>query len=133
MIRCYIFTTGFCHFQTFYERPDGSALLHIVPQCPRNFHLGYVIKKGWPHKTKFVRVLEQFYEGGILQVWYAHVEHSMILSRRRDQKFHRNIAIKFEDLRILFLVWLIGLLLAALVFLVELHLLYCKPKKGILP
>lgn len=68
---------------------------------------------------KFVRVLEQFHEGGILQVWYEHVEYSLILLRRRELASNRNIAIKFSDLRILFLLWSVGISLATIVFVAE--------------
>lgn len=51
--------------QTQYERPDGTALVHVVSQCPRNYHLGYILKKGSPYKARFNRILLNFFEAGM--------------------------------------------------------------------
>lgn len=52
--------------QTQYERADGTALVHIIPECPRNYHLGYIIKKGSPYQAGFIRILTCYFEAGML-------------------------------------------------------------------
>lgn len=52
--------------QTVYERHDGTTMVHIVKECPRDFHLGYIAKKGSPYRARFNRALQKFFESGNL-------------------------------------------------------------------
>lgn len=51
-------------FQTQYLRADGTGLVHIVRECPRNYHLAYIVRKGSPYQPIFNRMLLKFFESG---------------------------------------------------------------------
>lgn len=44
--------------------PDGSVLLHAVPECPRSYYLSYITKRGWPLLPSFSAKIQRFFEGG---------------------------------------------------------------------
>lgn len=52
------------HFQTTYQRPDGSAFVHVINECPRHYFLAYIVKKGWPFLSCFNYMLIKFSEAG---------------------------------------------------------------------
>lgn len=51
-------------FKTKYRNPDGTMMLHIVDECPRDYHVGFLVKKGWPFRNKFNRILLILFEAG---------------------------------------------------------------------
>lgn len=51
-------------FQTTFQRPDGSAFVHVVEECPRHYFLAYIVKKGWPLLPRFNYILSKFSEAG---------------------------------------------------------------------
>lgn len=50
--------------QTTYQRPDGSAYVHVVEECPRHYFLAYIVKKGWPLLPRVNHILSKFSEAG---------------------------------------------------------------------
>lgn len=39
-------------------------MLYIVDECPRDYHIGFLVKKGWPFRTRFNRILMILFEAG---------------------------------------------------------------------
>lgn len=62
-------------FQTTYERPDGTRFLHIVKECPRDYHLAFILKKGSPFQPLMNDVLRTFLEAGKFVFVYSIILH----------------------------------------------------------
>lgn len=50
-------------------------------------------------------------------MWYEHVEYSLIVSRRNATQPNNDITL--HDMKIPFVIWLIGLMIASVVFCLE--------------
>ncbi|XP_037031264.1 uncharacterized protein LOC119070856 [Bradysia coprophila] len=50
--------------ETTYEDGNGKSSLHVVKECPRDYHLGYIVRKGWPFFARFKDTLLRFFESG---------------------------------------------------------------------
>lgn len=48
----------------FKHAADGSPKLHLVKECPREYHLAYIVKKGWPLLPRFSKIINRFFEAG---------------------------------------------------------------------
>lgn len=51
-------------FQTQFEMPDGSVLLHVIRDCPRSYYMSFIVKKGWPLLPAFSNRVCNLFEGG---------------------------------------------------------------------
>lgn len=54
--------------QTSYENADGRSSLHVVKECPRDYHLGYIVRKGWPFLSRFKNTLLRLFEAGTVDL-----------------------------------------------------------------
>lgn len=98
--------------------PDNiRSTVHVVKECPRNYHLAFILKKDSPFSGTLVHNLRVFYESGLLKRWYSHMERALI-NQNRWPPHHIPHASSFrmKDLQIAFYVWLAGCTLAALAF-----------------
>lgn len=48
--------------------PDGSPLVHIVDECPRDYYVSYITRKDWPLLPSFNRKLMLFTEAGKIKI-----------------------------------------------------------------
>lgn len=47
-----------------YLLPDGSPAFHVVPECPRTYHMSYIVPKGWVFSSIFNKILSYLREAG---------------------------------------------------------------------
>ncbi|XP_037912067.1 uncharacterized protein LOC119652196 [Hermetia illucens] len=117
---------------TTFELADGSALLHVIEECPRSYHLAFIVRKGWPFLTRFNEIVMRFSEAGFLFLWYEQAETAIILSERikrlKDLKDTLQ-AFSLEDMQTAFYILLIGLIFCTIIFFFELWL--GRRKEGI--
>lgn len=51
--------------QNKYENTDGSAMLHVIKECPRSYYMSFIVKKGSPLLPTFSNFIRSLFEGGI--------------------------------------------------------------------
>lgn len=54
---------------TNYTDSNGSPLLHIVPDCPKNMFLGFIVQTGSPYLRSINYILAVFKESGLVNKW----------------------------------------------------------------
>lgn len=134
-IRCHVYgriTNFLASFQTQYELPDGSVLLHVIKDCPRAYYMSYIVKKGWPLLPAFSNKIRQLFESGLLDQWYESVENAIISHKR----FHRRSkpitiqAFTLVDMQTAFYILCFGLLGCCIVFVIELYCSHRSKRKA---
>lgn len=50
--------------QNKYEESDGSALLHVIKECPRSYYMAFIIKRGSSLVKPFNNFIRRLFEAG---------------------------------------------------------------------
>lgn len=101
---------------------NGRSIFHTVSECPVPCSIVYGLRYGSPYLPRINYILNHLNQAGILQYWSKIEELSMsknldkllFSANNKDRK-----ALGMQNLREVFYVWLFGLFLSCLVFLVE--------------
>lgn len=111
---------------TSYVKGD-RILLHIVEECPRSYHIAYLVPKKSPYLASFNDIINYFVEAGITKSWFIHSNPHIPLSYYRTSVYQTNV-FTVENLIIAFLILLFGLVFSSLIFLCELITRICINK-----
>jgi hypothetical protein len=111
-----------------YRANDGSLLLHVVRECPRNYLLGYVVPRGSPYLPYFNQGIARLVEAGIVQHWKKITPPS---TERHDEFDTTNLieiaevnnenpkVFSLKDLQLAFYILVVGLSVSIVIFLLE--------------
>ncbi|XP_059620702.1 uncharacterized protein LOC132264493 [Phlebotomus argentipes] len=73
-----------------YLKPDGNPAFHVVPECPRNYHMAYIVRKGWAFSTLINNVISRFRESGECNFHYINrIKWAELASGRSIQTTYR--------------------------------------------
>lgn len=98
-----------------------QILLHIVEECPRSYHIAYLMPKKSPYVASFNDVINYFVEAGITESWFIHAKPHRPLSDYHNKSLQQtNVVFTVENLIIAFIILIFGLAFSSLVFIGEL-------------
>lgn len=110
--------------KTDYTSHDGFEMLHILRECPRSYHMSYIVSKGSPYLRVFNHVIVRFKEAGLIKKWSVDTVDAYITESRRGRESGSGKMKVFTlyDIQTAFYLLIIGLLMSSVVFLVEICL-----------
>ncbi|XP_026811272.1 uncharacterized protein LOC113552623 [Rhopalosiphum maidis] len=98
---------------------NNEVLLHIVDECPRSFHIVYLVRKDVPFIQVVDRIITTFVESGIVNSWFVHAKPFRPISDYHHRKDPHKV-FTFKNVVIAFMCLTIGLTASAIVFVAEL-------------
>ncbi|XP_072932992.1 uncharacterized protein [Epargyreus clarus] len=101
---------------------DGRPLFHTVEECPVPCSIVYGLRYGSPYLTRINNLLHHLNQGGILQYWSQSDEFTLYKGHKKaiyngDNKERKPLNTK--NLKEMFIVMMIGVLIATSSFIVE--------------
>ncbi|KAF7283854.1 hypothetical protein GWI33_022888 [Rhynchophorus ferrugineus] len=108
---------------TDFTSADGTPQLHIVPECPSSFYMGYILPRGSPYLPTVNVVLQRFLEGGLILKWYSDFQCGFVIQariRRERRSRKKFVPFNLEDMQSAFFILVIGYVLSLCVFITEL-------------
>lgn len=98
---------------------NNEVLLHIVDECPRSFHIVYLVRRDVPFMKDIDRIITIFVESGIVNSWFMHAKPFRPISDYHHGKDPHKV-FTMKNVVIAFLCLAIGLTASAVVFIAEL-------------
>lgn len=98
---------------------NNQILLHIVEECPRSYHIAYLVPKMSPYIAVFNDVINYFIEAGITNSWFIHAKPFRSLTDYHTSLKQTQVVFTFENVRIAFMILVSGLVLSCFVFVGE--------------
>lgn len=103
----------------------------MVQECISSYHVAFLVRRGWPYTSLFNQKIQRLVEAGFVSFWKESSRYSLDLIS--TTKLHKT-GIKVRDVQLTvancyvwFLIALVGLFFAAIVFVCE--VLYSRRKK----
>ncbi|EDV91498.1 uncharacterized protein LOC6568418 [Drosophila grimshawi] len=100
--------------------------VHKIPQCPKTYHIGYVLPKPSPYLDGINTVLLRILAGGLLDHWISEMKERAKWSIHQYPEYLAELdmtkwkVLTLKDVQLAFYALTIGCLLASLVWLLEL-------------
>lgn len=98
---------------------NNEVPLHIVDECPRSFHIVYLVHRGVPFMNVINRIITTFVETGIVDSWFMHAKPFRPISDYHHPKDTYTV-FTMKNVVIAFLCLAIGLAASAAAFVAEL-------------
>jgi hypothetical protein len=110
-----------------YRANDGSLLLHVVRECPRNYLLGYVVPRGSPYLPYFNQGIARLVEAGIVEHWKKitppsterHEFDTTNSTEIAEVNTENPKVFSLKDLQLAFYILVVGLSVSTVIFLLE--------------
>lgn len=104
---------------------DGQPKLHVVNECPRSYHLAYIVYKDFPLLFHLNRYFQRTVEAGLNDKWYYDTEFAMLLKNRQlEEAGETTKKLTILDVQTSFWFLVISLVMSVLVFFVEIFVFY---------
>lgn len=104
----------------YYTNRFGEDELHLVDECPRSYHLSYIVYKGYPFLKQINQFIERVFGAGLSTQWYHWTEFSILLKDRINRMDgEKDKKLTFLDVQGSFLFLVIGVVLSTCVFACE--------------
>lgn len=99
----------------------GEPLLHIVEDCPRSYHLAYIVYKGFPLLKYINDFLVRCVEAGLINKWYYFTDFSILLPLRLQSEGQDHLERKLTilDVQTSFVILIMGIAISLIIFLAE--------------
>lgn len=98
---------------------NNQAQLHIVEECPRSYHIAYLVPKKSPYLAIFNDIINYFVEAGITSSWFIHSKPFRPLSDYHQSAKQAHVVFTVENVIIAFIILIVGLTLSCFVFIIE--------------
>lgn len=111
--------------------------VHKIPQCPKTYHIGFVLPRPSPYLEGMNIVLLRLLAGGVMDFWISQVKEQATLSIHKypDYLAELNVGqwkvLRLSDVQLAFYALVIGCLLASLVALLEFYWFHASWKRGL--
>lgn len=107
-----------------YVTHDGTPLLHMVPECPKELNLAYIVPKGSPFLPAINHILSKFLESGLTLKWYEDVLDAIRLNAHWNVHGNQQSrkALNLTDLQAISWILIWGFGFALLAFLLEIFI-----------
>lgn len=96
---------------------NGRSLFHVMPDCPVPCPIVYGLRYGSPYLMRINYILDHLNQASILDYWSETEEYS--LQRKIQTNYKEKKALDISTLQEVFYVWLIGLMISAFAFFLE--------------
>jgi hypothetical protein len=108
--------------KTKFQTPEGQLLMHVVDECPRAYHLAYIMHKDSHLLPQFDMALLKFAQAGLINKWYEDIEYAIITHHiYRDLVYEDGFKVfSVTDVQISFFILIIGHIVSSIVFVIEL-------------
>ncbi|XP_050432535.1 uncharacterized protein LOC126840684 [Adelges cooleyi] len=97
---------------------NNEALLYIVDECPRSFHIAYLIRRQAAYRPAIDRMITKFVESGIVNSWFMHAKAFQPILEYH-QRMDTQKVFTMDNVIIAFHCLLVGLTASAIAFVVE--------------
>lgn len=97
---------------------NNEVLLHIVDDCPRSFHIVYLVRRDVPFMDAINRIIVIFVESGIVNSWFMHAKPFRPISDYHHRKDSHKV-FTMKNVVIAFLCLMIGVIAGGVVFIAE--------------
>ncbi|KAM7361196.1 ionotropic receptor 100a isoform 2-T2 [Cochliomyia hominivorax] len=99
--------------------------IHIIPECPKVYHIAYLFTKDSPYEETFNIALLQLLAGGLIEQWIAERRHEVLCQIHNFEDYiaessYQWKAFDINDLQLSFYVIIMGNICAVLLFFIEL-------------
>lgn len=104
--------------------PDGTALMHMVDECPGYYYLAYILPKHTPYLQVFNSFFRKVIECGLTEKWFwDSIDIKTKLTYRKSQLKPKTLKLfSLSDLQLAFYILATGLMLSSLVFGAEISI-----------
>ncbi|XP_065354468.1 uncharacterized protein Ir100a [Calliphora vicina] len=104
--------------------------IHIIPECPKTYHIAYLYTKNSPYEETFNVALLQFLAAGLIEQWIDESRHEALCQIHNFDDYiaessYQWKAFQINDLQLAFYVLIFGNICAALLFFAE-YIVYKK-------
>ncbi|BFF92917.1 uncharacterized protein DMAD_10867 [Drosophila madeirensis] len=102
--------------------------VHKIPECPKSYHIGYVLPRPSPYLEQLNHVVLRLVAGGLMQLWTGESKERAKWSIQRFPDYLAQLdvgrwkVLTLSDVQLAFYALTIGCLLAACVCLLEMYL-----------
>ncbi|SPP80262.1 Hypothetical predicted protein [Drosophila guanche] len=102
--------------------------VHKIPECPKSYHIGYVLPRPSPYLEQLNHVVLRLVAGGLMQLWTGEMKERAKWSIQRFPDYLAQLdvgrwkVLTLSDVQLAFYALTIGCLLAACVCLLEMYL-----------
>lgn len=104
---------------------DGQPKLHVVNECPRSYHLAYIVYKDFPLLYHLNKFFQKTVEAGLNDKWYYDTEFAMLLkSRQKEEDAVTTKKLTIVDVQTSFWFLVISLVMSIVVFFTEMFIFY---------
>ncbi|KNC30647.1 hypothetical protein FF38_11698 [Lucilia cuprina] len=98
--------------------------IHIIPECPKTYHIAYLFSKDSPYEETFNVALLRFLAAGLIQQWIDESRHEALCQIHNFDDYiaestYQWKAFEINDLQLAFYALILGNICAAILFLVE--------------
>ncbi|XP_025203681.1 uncharacterized protein LOC112600616 [Melanaphis sacchari] len=97
---------------------NNQVLLHIMDECPRSFHIVYLVRRDVPFIKVVDRIITTFVESGIVNSWFVHAKPFRPISDYHHRKDPHQV-FTFKNVVIAFMCLAIGLIVSTIAFVAE--------------
>lgn len=108
--------------------------VHKIPQCPKTYHIGFVLPRPSPYLEGMNIVLLRLLAGGVMDFWISQVKEQATLNIQKypDYLAELNVGqwkvLRLSDVQLAFYALAIGCLLASLVAVLEFYWFHARWK-----
>ncbi|KAG5681334.1 hypothetical protein PVAND_010779 [Polypedilum vanderplanki] len=97
-----------------------EAEVHLIPECPRNYHLSYVYTKHWILAEYIDSIILDLKQAGIINKWIEDVNFRIKLEKSKNTEFtvHHRV-LRIDDFALAFMILASGCFFAFVLFLIE--------------
>ncbi|CAH2084506.1 unnamed protein product [Euphydryas editha] len=115
---------------------NGRPIFHTTAECAIPCFVVFGLRYGSPYLPRLDEIFSHLNQGGILQYWLNSDDYTLFKSRNNrlfpvDNKERK--ALRTENLKEVFIVWSIGILIGAIIFITEIFIFYITKVSYILP
>lgn len=98
--------------------------IHIIPECPKIYHIAYLYTKNSPYEEPFNVALLQFLAAGLVEQWITQSRHEALCQIHNFEDYiaestYQWKAFQINDLQLSFYALILGNICATLLFLAE--------------
>lgn len=98
--------------------------IHIIPECPKTYHIAYMYGKNSPYEEPFNIALLKFLAAGLINHWIDGTQHEAQCKIHNFNEFiiessYQWKSFQIDDLQLAFYILTIGYLCATVLFLLE--------------
>lgn len=113
-------------YQKQYLSTKGDLMLHYVKQCPRKYHLTYILPKNSIFRSKINHFISRMVQSGLPQKWLqdmkfneTHSHRHYLIQKTINETEYYEYSLTLEDLQVAFFILIIGYTIGIGILIIE--------------